>query len=127
MILPENRHPPTDQVRGHPFPDHALGHDVDFVATPHHLESLQLQLGIAHAMAGLEVVFVAVPRADEVHLVGKGLALVGAIRRDDIDHLVDHDAFASRSAGMDAVVAVSEVAAALMKYADLVLTGRNDA
>src|ERR1700733_14479837 len=105
----------------------ALSHDVDVVAAPHDVESLQLQLGIAHALAGLEIVFVAVPRADKMHLVGEGLALIGTIRRDDIDYLVDHDAFAGRSAGMNTVIAVSEVAAALVKDANLVLAGSDDA
>ncbi len=55
----------------------------------HHLEFLQLQLAVADAAAGLELVFVAVPRTDEVHLVGEGLALIGAVRADHVDHLVD--------------------------------------
>src|SRR6202522_4062280 len=105
----------------------ALSHYVDVVAAPHDVESLQLHLGIAHALAGLEIVFVAVPRADKMHLVGEGLALIGTIRRDDIDYLVDHDAFACRPAGMNAVVAVGIVAAALMKHADLVLAGGDNA
>ena len=84
-------------------------------------------LAVAHALAGLEIVFVAVPRADEMHLVGERLALVGAILGDQIDDLVDQDSFAGRTAGMDAVIAVGVIGAAVVKNADLVLAGGHDA
>ena len=54
------------------------GDDVDFFAALDHLVLAELQLAVADALAGLQIVFVAVPRADEVRLVAVGLALVQA-------------------------------------------------
>src|SRR5579864_6301264 len=104
-----------------------LGHDVDVVAAAHDLVFLQLEPVVADAAAGGQLVFVAVPRADEVHFVGKRLALVGPIGADQIDHLVDQDAFAGRTAGMDAVIAIGVIGAAVMEHADLILAGDHDA
>src|SRR5215831_3169708 len=88
-------------------------HNEDVVAAPHHLVLAQLELAVAGAFAGLDVVLVAVPRADEMQLVGKRLALVGAVGIDDIDNLVDHDALAGGAAGVQAEVAVGVVGAVL--------------
>ena len=79
------------------------------------------------AFAGLQVVFVAVPRADEVHLVAELLALVGAVRVDDVDHVVDHQAFAGRTALVQADVAVGVEGAVLVEHADLALARGDDA
>src|ERR1700722_13888153 len=46
-----------------------LGEDIDLIAFLHHLVFAQLELAVGHAFASLHVVFVAVPRADEMHLV----------------------------------------------------------
>ena len=69
---------------------------------------------------------VAVPRADEMHLVGEGLPLIGAVLGDHVDHPVDHQALAGRPAGMDAVVAVGEVGAVLAEHADFRLSRDHD-
>src|SRR5207247_1077759 len=105
----------------------ALCHDVEVFAPPDHLEFAQFQPPVADAFAGLEVVFIAVPRAGEMHLVGECLPLIGAVRRDHVHHLVDDDAFAGRPAGMDAIIAVGVVGAVLAKHADLVPPGDHDA
>src|SRR5262245_43643038 len=85
------------------------GDDKNVVAAPHDVEFLQLEPPVADAFAGLELVLVAVPRADEMYLVGEDLPLIGAVGGDHVGHAVDHDALAGRSAGMDAIVAVSEI------------------
>src|SRR5262249_28736307 len=103
-----------------------LSNDENIVTAADDLELLQLQPPVADAFAGLELVFVAVPRADEMHVVRECLALVGAVLRDHVDHTVDHDPFAGRTAGMDALVAVSEVGAVLEEHADLGVAGEHD-
>src|SRR5689334_12083701 len=47
----------------------ALGDDIHLVSLLQHLELLQLHLPVRDALAGLHVVFHAVPRADEVHVL----------------------------------------------------------
>ena len=61
------------------------GDDVDVVAALDDFVLAQLLLAVADHLAGLQVVFLAVPRADEMHLVAELLALVGAVRVDDVD------------------------------------------
>src|ERR1043165_7596206 len=97
--------------------------DVDVLAALHHLVLAQLELAVAAEFAGLHVVFVAVPRADEMQVVAEGLPLVGAVGRDDVDHLIDQQAFAGRTALVDAQVAVGVEAAAREEHADLVAPG----
>src|SRR5262245_48837082 len=96
-------------------------HDEDVVAATHHLVFAQFQFPVTDALAGLEVVFIAVPRAGEMHLVGEPLPLIGAVVAQDVLDLVDQDTLASRAAGMQAIIAVSVIGAVLEKYADLVL------
>src|ERR1700742_4522531 len=43
----------------------ALRDDIDVVPLLHHLVAAQLELAVGDALAGLDVVFIAVPRADE--------------------------------------------------------------
>src|SRR5262245_10517110 len=112
---------------GSPLRRRTLRDDENVVAAPHDVEFLQTQPPVADAFAGPELELVAVPRADEMHLVGEGLPLIGAIGGDHVDHAVDHDALAGRSAGMDAVVAVSEIGAVLVEHADLRVSGDDDA
>src|ERR1051326_8966697 len=92
-----------------------------------HLVRAQLELAVAAEFAGLHVVFVAVPRADEVQVVAEGLPLVGAVGRHDVDHLVDQQALAGRSTLVDAQIAVGVEAAAGEEHADLVASGGDDA
>src|SRR6516164_11476629 len=103
------------------------GNNVEVVAALYHLVFLQLQPAVADALAGGEFVFVAVPGADEMHFVGKRLPLVGAVLGNEIDDLIDQNAFAGRPAGMNAVIGVGVVGAAVVKHADLVIAGGNDA
>src|ERR1051325_3061695 len=107
--------------------DRASRDDVDVLAAPYHLVLAQLELAVAAELAGLHVVFVAVPRADEVQVVAEGLPLVGAVGRDDVDHLVDQQPLAGRAALMDAQIAVGVEAAAGEEHADLVAPGGDDA
>src|SRR5262245_39250398 len=67
------------------------------------------------------------PRADEMNLVRERLALISAVRRDHVDHAVDHEPLAGRPAGMDASVAVGEVGAALVEHADFRVSSYDDA
>src|SRR3954468_12945258 len=46
----------------------ALGDDIDVISLLHHLVLAQLEPAVADELAGPQVVFVAVPRAHEVHL-----------------------------------------------------------
>src|SRR5262245_2046999 len=112
---------------GSPLRRRTLRDDENVVAAPHDVEFLQTQPPVADAFAGLELELVAVPRADEMHLVGEGLALIGAVGRDHVDHAVDHDALAGRPAGMDAYVAVGEIRPILVEHADLGVAGNHDA
>src|SRR5690349_20366413 len=103
------------------------GDDEYIFAAAHHLVFPKLELAVSHAFAGLDVVLVAVPGADEVQLVGKRLALIGAVRRDDVDHLVDQDALAGRAAGMQAVIAVGVKGPGFVEHADLLCARGDDA
>src|SRR5260370_178274 len=88
------------------FRDHALRHDENIFAPPHHFVFAQLELAVADAFAGRKLVFVAVPWAHEMHLIAERLALIGAVGGDEINHPVDEQPFAGRPARLQAVVAV---------------------
>src|SRR5262245_30938694 len=104
-----------------------LNDDEDIVAAPDDVELFQPQPPVADAFAGLQLVFITVPRADEMDLVRERLALIGAVRRDHVDHAVDHEPLAGRPAGMEAGVAVGEVGAVLVEHADFRVSSDNDA
>src|SRR6516162_2530100 len=104
-----------------------LNDDEDIVAAPNDVELFQSQPPVADAFPGLQLVFITVPRADEMNLVRERLALISAVRRDHIDHAVDHEPLAGRPAGMDAGVAVGEVGAILVEHADFRVSGNDDA
>src|SRR5262245_42266107 len=104
-----------------------LNDDQDIVAAPDDVELFQPQPSVADAFAGLQLVFITVPRADEMNLVRERLALVGAVRRNHVDHAVDHEPLAGRPAGMDAGVAVGEVSAVLVEHADFRVSSDDDA
>src|SRR5215472_15911477 len=105
----------------------ALNDDEDIFAATNDVELFQPQPPVADAFAGLQLVFITVPRADEMDLVRERLALIGAFRRDHVDHAVDHEPFAGRPAGMDAGVAVGEIGAVLVEHADFRVSGNDDA
>src|SRR5262249_35549305 len=104
-----------------------LNDDEDIVAAPDDVELFQPQPSVADAFAGLQLVFITVPRADGLDRVRERLALIGAVRRDHVDHAVDHEPLAGRPAGMDAGVAVGEVGAVLVEHADFRVSSDNDA
>src|SRR5262244_2529915 len=105
----------------------SLNDDEDSVAAPNDVELFQSQPSVADAFAGLQLVFITVPRADEMNLVRERLALISAVRRDHVDHAVDHEPLAGRPAGMDASVAVGEVGAVLVEHADFRVSSNDDA
>src|SRR5258708_27309679 len=77
----------------------ALGEDINFVAFLQNLVLAQLELAIRHAFAGLHVVFVAVPRTDEMHFVlGEVESLRGLVGQQPLLDLGDGEAFASGAA-----------------------------
>src|SRR6516225_45339 len=104
-----------------------LNDDEDIFAAPNDVELFQSQPPVADAFARLQLVLVTVPRADEMDLVRERLALIGAVRRDHIDHAVDHEPLAGRPAGMHAGVAVGEVGAILVEHADFRVSSNDDA
>src|SRR5471030_497031 len=119
MIYSENRFPLFGIL--------LLGYNEDIFAAFDDFEFAQLEFAVADAFAGLDVVFVAVPRADEVHLVAVGLALIGAVGGKYVDHVVDHHAFAGRPALVQASVAVGVVRAAVVEHADFAAPRVDDA
>src|SRR6201997_1615755 len=104
-----------------------LNDDEDIFAAPNDVELFQSQPPVADAFARLQLVLVTVPRADEMNLVRERLALIGAVRRDHVDHAVDHEPLAGRPAGMHAGVAVGEVGAILVEHADFRISSNDDA
>src|SRR5258708_17518445 len=104
-----------------------LNDEEDIFAAPNDVEVFQSQPPVADAFARLQLVLVTVPRADEMNLVRERLALIGAVRRDHIDHAVDHEPLAGRPASMHAGVAVGEVGATLVEHADFRASSNDDA
>src|SRR5262245_6831873 len=104
----------------------SLDHDENFVAALDHFVFPQLQLAIADALAGLEIVLIAVPGAGEMHVLAEGLPLVGLVRVEDVHDVIDQDALAGRPAGMHAVIRVGVIVAVLEEHADLMLAGDDD-
>src|SRR5580692_9108224 len=105
-----------------------LGDDIKFVPLLHRLVFLQLHLAVRHALAGLHVVFHAVPGADEMHLIlGEVEAHRGLVRTQPFLDLGDGQAFAGRTALMQAEIAVGVELAFMPEHADLVVTDKNNA
>src|SRR5262245_11358339 len=106
----------------------ALGEDIDLVSLLHHLVLAQLQFPVGDALAGLHVVFHAVPGTDEVHLGLREVeTLRGHVRTQPLLDLGDGEAFAGRAALMQAEIAVGVELAFVPEHPDLVLTGEDDA
>src|ERR1043166_5131949 len=96
------------------------GNDIDVLAAPHDLERLELETPVRRAFAGRDVVFVAVPRADEMRLgLGEALAVPGAVGSEHVLDLMHDHALARRSALVDAQVLVGVEAALPVEHADL--------
>src|SRR5262245_18786574 len=74
-----------------------LGDDIYVVSLLHDLVLAQLETAVADELAGLEVVLVTVPGADEVHLVvGEVEPARRLVGHDPLFHLGDDQAFARR-------------------------------
>src|SRR5262245_17495371 len=106
----------------------SAGDDVEIGAATHDLIRFQPQRAIAGAFAGLDVVFVAVPGADEVRLVGGELLaepdLMGA------EHVLDlgHDyALAAGAALVQTEILISVELALPVEHADLAAVVKYDA
>src|SRR5215469_17260812 len=81
--------------------------DIDASFALDDLVSLEPERRIGRAFAGLELVFPAVPGADDMRLVRIiGLAQKGAVRSIEVDDLIAHDPFAGRSALMQAMISI---------------------
>src|SRR5215470_3260683 len=94
--------------------------DIDVLSAPNHVEPFQLQAPVGSTFAGREIIFVAVPGADEMHFIaGKLLPEPAAIRSDHVLDLVHHDALTSWPALMHTQVLVSIELAFPMEDADL--------
>src|SRR5215471_6953501 len=104
----------------------ALRYDENIFAALHHFVFAQPEPAVAHAFAGLELVLIAMPRAYEMHLVAERLPLIRAVGRNEIDHAVDQQTFASRPARMEAIIAVGVKRAILEEHPDLVAAGGDD-
>src|SRR6202040_4258364 len=104
-----------------------LGDDIKILALLHGLVFLQLHLAVADALAGLHVVFHAVPRADEVHLVfGEEQAHRSLVGAEPLFDLGDGKAFPARTTLVPAELAAGVESALMAEHADLVVPDKED-
>src|SRR5262249_40479502 len=88
----------------------------------------QLEPAVADELAGLEVVFVTVPGAHEVHLGFREIEPArGLVGQDPLFHLGDDQAFAGRAALVQADIAVGVELALVLEDPDLALPDEDDA
>src|SRR5579864_6296399 len=105
-----------------------LGDDIKVLSFLHGLVFLQLQLAVGDALAGLHVVFHAMPRADEVHLVFREIeAHRGLVGPQPLLDLGDGQALTGRAALVQAEIRVGVELALVPEYADLVVADEDDA
>src|SRR5215470_7780567 len=105
-----------------------LGEDINLVAFLHDLVLAQLELSVRHAFASLHVVFVAMPRTNEMHFaLGEVEALRGLVGQQPLLDLGDGETLASGAALVQAEIAVGVELALVPEYADLVVSGEDDA
>src|SRR5215831_11251192 len=105
-----------------------LGEDINLVAFLHDLVLAQLEPAVRHAFARLHVVFVAVPRTDEMHFaIGEVESLRGLVGQQPLLDLGDGETLASGAALVQAEIAVGVELALVPEYADLVVSGEDDA
>src|SRR5215472_5356791 len=105
----------------------ALRDDINVVSLLHHLVAPQLEPAVGDAFAGLDVVLVAVPGADEVGLgVREVEALRGLVGHDALFDLGDDQPLAGRAALVQAVIAVGVEFAAVLEHADLGVAHEHD-
>src|SRR5256885_751278 len=85
----------------------SAGDDVEIGAAAHDLIGFEPQRAVAGTLAGLDVVFVAVPGADEMRLVGgESLAEPDLVRPEHVLDLMHDHAFATRAALVDAEIVI---------------------
>src|SRR5262249_28790078 len=61
------------------------GNDINVLAAPHYREGFELEPPVRRAFAGCDVVFVAVPRADEMRLgLREAVTVPGAVGRQHV-------------------------------------------
>src|SRR5437588_7172948 len=96
------------------------GNDIDVLAAAHDRKRFELEPPVRRAFAGRDVVFVAVPRTDEMRLGrGEALAMPSAVGAEHVLDLVHDDALARGTALVNAQVLVGVVAALPVEHADL--------
>src|SRR5262249_41365611 len=102
--------------------------DIDASLALHHLVALESHFRIGRALAGLQIVFPAVPRTNDMRLVFVvGLAEELAVRPEQIDDLVADDALAGGPTLVQAVIAVGVERAGVPVDADLMAVLAHDA
>src|SRR5215211_6330377 len=81
--------------------------DINASLALNHFIAFQPQARIRRAFAGLQLVFPAMPGADDVRLVLiVGLAEKRLVGTEDVEHLAPHDALAGRAALMQAIIPI---------------------
>jgi len=94
--------------------------DIDLISLLGDLEATQLETPVDGALTGLEVVFVAVPRTDQVGLgIGEPLAEEALLLVEDGFDAAQDPAFADRAPLVDAAVLVGVEAAPVEQDANL--------
>src|SRR5262245_24862935 len=102
--------------------------DIDASLALHHLVLAQLEPRVGRAFAGLELVFPAMPGADDVRLVlVVFLRHERLVRRIDVDDLAPDDALAGRAALVQAMIAVGVEGAGVAVDPDFDLALADDA
>src|SRR5262245_14881275 len=93
--------------------------DIDASLVLHHLVALELEARVGGAFAGEQLVFPAVPGADDMRVAMiVGLAEISLVGAQQLDHLALDHALAGRAALMQAVVAVGVEGAGVPVDAD---------
>src|SRR5262245_32789320 len=104
-----------------------LRDDIKVLSLLHDLIFAQLEAPVRDTLAGLHVVFVAVPRTHEMQfLLGEIEPARRLVGHDALFDLGDGEAFACRPALVEAVIAVGVELALVAKHADLGIAEEND-
>src|SRR6266581_1889398 len=105
----------------------ALGDNIELISLLHDLVAPEPELAIGDALAGLHIVLIAMPWADEVEgVLGEIESARGLVGHDRLLDFGDGQAFAGGAALMQAIIAVSVVLTSLAEDADLVVSGEYD-
>src|SRR5579872_3726208 len=94
--------------------------DINLSVALHHAEFLQPDARVAHMRAVAKMIFVAVPRADDMHVgLVELLAHEHAVLADDVDDLGHPHALAGGAALMRAQIAIGVILAGVPDDPDL--------